>query len=98
MKPNDIQFERLLKAAGRAPAPGEPEIPAGLESRVIARWRSGAGDDDATFLFVFLRRALVGAAAVFVLSAAWSLLQPVSDAAADGYALASFERQAGLNP
>jgi hypothetical protein len=98
MKPNDIQLERLLKAAGRAPIPGEEEIPLGLESRVIAHWRLGAAEEDPAFLFTFMRRALVGAATVLIVCAAWSLMQPVSDAAADGYALASFERQAGFNP
>ncbi len=98
MKPTDDKLERLLQAAAKAPSPGSGDIPLGLETRVLAEWRAGQAGDDSIFLFTFLRRALLGAALVLAMSAAWSLSQPPSDAWGDGESIISAEHQAGLNP
>ncbi len=98
MKPSDDKLERLLQAAAKAPPRGAEEIPYGLETRVLAQWRAGVVEDDSAFLFTFLRRALLGAAAVLALSVVWTLAQPASDAWGDGSAMATYERQAGFNP
>lgn len=98
MKPSDDKLERLLQAAAKAPPRAADEIPFGLETRVLAQWRAGAGEDELVFLFTFLRRALVGAGVVLALSLVWTLAQPASDAWGDGSAMANYEVQAGLNP
>ena len=98
MKPNDEKLDRLLRAAAKAPPRGADDIPLGLETRVLAQWRAGVSEDESVFLFTFLRRAALGAAAVLALSVVWSLTQPATDAWGDGSSVATFEHQAGLNP
>jgi hypothetical protein len=98
MKPINEKLEQLLRAAAKAPPRGAADIPLGLETRVLANWRAGVMEDDSAFLFTLLRRALLGAAAVLALCAAWSFTQPASEAITDGHALATYEQQAGFNP
>jgi len=97
MKPIDDKLERLLQAAAKAPPRGADEIPLGLETRVLTQWRAGATEDESVFLLAFLRRAMVGASLVLVLSAAWSLSRSNADENADGAAFANYELQGGLN-
>ena len=98
MKPIDEKLDRLLRAAAKAPPRAVDEIPLGLETRVLAQGRQGGAEDESAFLFVFLRRAVIGACVVLALSVAWTLTRPASDGWGDGASLAQYERQAGLNP
>ena len=98
MRANDQSFGRLLNAAAKAPseAPGAP--PVGLETRVLANWRALQAEEEPAFLFLFLRRAMVGATAVLVLSAAWSLTRPSLSAAGQEAASLDYQIQMSLNP
>jgi hypothetical protein len=95
MKPNDETLHRLLKAAAKA-IPEAATAPLGLETRVLANWRASGTDDDPVSLFVFFRRATIGAGLVLVLSAAWSLTQTGAGAAGDEAALFNFDLQTSL--
>ncbi|MGO8931672.1 MAG: hypothetical protein ACLQU3_32865 [Limisphaerales bacterium] len=95
MKPNDQTLQRLLKAAAKA-VPEAATTPLGLETRVLANWRASGTDDDPVSLFVFFRRATIGAGLVLVLSAAWSLTQTDAGAAGDEAALFNFDLQTSL--
>ena len=98
MKPNDETLQRLLKAAAKA-APGAVDAPPlGLETRVLAYWRAAGTDDESVSLFAFLRRAMLGAGLVLVLSAAWSLTQSGGNTTGDEAALLDYDIQMSLNP
>ena len=98
MKPDERIMQRLLDAAARtAPAPAVTP-PLGLETRVLADWRTGQSEDDSIWLMAFFRHALVGASLVLVLSAAWSLSRPASNAPSDEAALLDYNIRMSLNP
>jgi hypothetical protein len=91
-------LQRLLNAAAKA-APETPSAPPlGLETRVLAHWRTAEADGEADFLFAFFRRAMVCATVVFLFSAAWSLTWPGSDMTADEAILANYDVQMSLTP
>ena len=73
MKNSGDPLDRLLQAAARAPRGGVGEPAPGLESRCLAAWRSARDNDDSALLLPWLRRALAGAVALVLLSAAWNL-------------------------
>lgn len=65
-------LDRLLRSAWQAPLP-EAEVPFGFETRVVAKWRSGAGPGsglDLADLSRFLRGAGAIACAVLVVAGA----------------------------
>jgi hypothetical protein len=98
MKASDGSLQRLFKAAAKAPSPTNSEPPFGLETRVLACWRAAPENDVPAFLFLFLRRATIGASLILLLSAAWSLSRPsLSPAGADA-ALLDYQIQMSLNP
>jgi hypothetical protein len=98
MKPTDQTLQRLLQAAAKA-APELVEVPPlGLETRVLANWRAGSGDDESVSVFAFFRRAVVGAGLVLVLSAAWSLTQGGGGAIGDEAAVLDYDIQTSLTP
>jgi hypothetical protein len=84
MKNSDVRLHRLFKAARLATtsattAPtamnldGAAEMPAHLKTRILARWRAGAGVDDLGQMLVGLfRRALVCGAVAMAITFAWS--------------------------
>ncbi len=98
MKPTDVRLERLFKAAAKAApeAPGTP--PFGLETRVLAEWRAAEGDDDAVSLFAFFHRAVLGAALVLVLCAAWSFTQTGGSVTGEEAVRLDYDIQMSLNP
>src|SRR6185503_8153569 len=72
MKNHEERLDRLFKAARQAPSASEPaELPGHLETRILAEWRSSAEPRGGAFAPV-LRWALMGAAAVMLVSIAWA--------------------------
>ena len=98
MNASDKQLQRMLNAAAKAPVEPLGVPPLGLETRVLAQWRTGAAEDDSASLFAFFRHAMVGASLVLALSAAWSLSRPSGGQAGDEAALLNYEIQQTLNP
>ena len=94
MKPADPMLQRLLNAAAKAALETPSAPPLGLETRVLAHWRTAEAD----FLFAFFRRAMVCATVVFLFSATWSLTWPGSDMTADEAILANYDVQMSLTP
>jgi hypothetical protein len=76
MKNHEERLDRLFKAARQAPSASEPaELPGHLETRILAEWRSSAEPRGGAFAPV-LRWALMGAAAVMLVSIAWASFGP----------------------
>ena len=98
MKPIDKKLDRLLKTAAQAPPPPLKAPPFGLETRMMARWRTAQPEDDSVFVFAFFQRAMIAAGVALLLSAAWSFTRSSGDAMADEAAVSNYELQAGLNP
>ena len=98
MKVNEQSLQRLLDAAAKAPreAIGAPSF--GLETRVLANWRAPQEDEEPAFLFLFLRRAMVAASFLLLLSAAWSFTQAGSNIIGDEAAQLDYQIEMSLNP
>jgi hypothetical protein len=95
---SDESLQRLLDAAAKAPRKAVGASPLGLETRVLAEWRTAREDDAPAFLFVFLRRAMIAACFVFLLSAAWSFTRPGVSPTGEEAALLDYQIQMSLNP
>ncbi len=63
-------WQRLFRAAARAPRDWPAEPPFGFEARVLAGWRSALAADDSALLLALLRRAFVCACLMMLLSVA----------------------------
>ena len=98
MKPTDQSLQRLLNAAAKAAPETATAPPLGLETRVLADWRSAVTDDESVSLFAFFRRAVLAASLVLVLSAAWSLTRSGGGAIGEEAALFDYNIQMSLNP
>jgi hypothetical protein len=98
MKASDESLRRLLDAAAKAPPEAMGAPPFGLETRVLANWRAAQADEEPAFLFVFLRRAMIAASFVLVLSAAWSFSRPGIGPAGEEAAQLDYQIQMSLNP
>ena len=98
MKVTDESLRRLLDAAAKAPAEAIGTPPLGLETRVLANWRAGEEEDAPVFLFLFLRRAMIGATFILLLSAAWSFTRPGVTPTGEEAALLDYQIQMSLNP
>ena len=98
MKPTDQMLQRLLDAAAKAPPQAQADAPLGLETRVLAHWRAGKAEDESNSVFVFFRRAVLGASLVLALSAAWSLARVSTGPAGDDAARLDYQIQMSLNP
>ncbi len=98
MKPTDQKLQKLLGAAAKAVLAATAAPPLGLETRLLARWQSAGADDDSLSVFVFFRRAVLGASLVLVLCAAWSLLQPGGSVTGQEAARLDYDIQMSLNP
>ena len=98
MKPNDETLQRLLEAAAKAAPGSAAALPPGLETRVLANWRVAGTDDESVSIFAFLRRAVLGASLVLLLSAAWSLSRSGGNATGDEAALLDYDIQMSLTP
>ena len=98
MNIHETHLSRLFKAARLAPPALEPsDLPEDLERRLIAQWRSGAGESRVGNFAPVLRWALMGAAAVMLLSIAWASTSPGDDQATDEI-VANYELREELMP
>ena len=80
MKVHEDPLDRLFKAARQAPPADEPAgIPGHLETRILAEWRSGAAEPRGGAFALVLRWALMGAAALMLVSIAWASFSPGDD-------------------
>ena len=95
---NDESLPRLLDAAAKASCEAVGAPPLGLETRVLAQWRAAREDDAPAFLFVFLRRAMIAACFVFILSAAWSFTRPGIGLSGEEAVQLDYQIQMSLNP
>jgi hypothetical protein len=75
----NLDLDRLLRSAANAPESSPAEAPFGFETRVMAAWRSDAGNDVAE-LSRFLRRAGAIAFAVLILAGGAAYRQYRDDA------------------
>jgi hypothetical protein len=98
MKPTDQSLQRLLDAAAKAAPAAAGAPPFGLETRVLAKWRTAQTEDEPAFLFTFLRRAMAGATFILVLSAAWSFTRPSESLTGREAAALDYQIQMSLNP
>ena len=98
MTPIDQTLQRLLNAAPKATPEFAVAPPLGLETRVLAHWHAGGADGESVSPFTFLRRAMLGASLVLVLSAAWSLSRSGGSANSDEAAVLDYEIQTSLAP
>jgi hypothetical protein len=83
-------LSRLFKAARVTPQQLPEPMPEQLQTRILARWRSGPGVDDfMMFVGVIFRRALIGAGVVMLFCIAWSyeglISPPENDLALGNY-------------
>jgi hypothetical protein len=72
-------------------------MPGHLEARLLAQWRSGAGEPRGGNFAPVLRWALMGAAAVMLVSIAWASYSPADEQATDEI-VANFELREELMP
>jgi hypothetical protein len=88
----------LFQAARVAPQQAPEPMPERLQTRILARWRSGAGADDfMTGLGVIFRRALIGAGVVMLFCIAWSYQGLISPPEND-LALGNYEMREDVLP
>jgi len=98
MKNDETHLSRLFKAARRAPPALEPsDLPAHMETRILAQWRSGAGEPRIGNFAPVLRWALMGAAAVMLVSIAWASSSPGDEQTTDEI-VANYELREELMP
>jgi hypothetical protein len=98
MKIHEERLTRLFKAARLAPPAHEPsDLPGPLETRLLAQWRSGAGEPRGGNFAPVLRWALMSAAAVMLVSIAWASYSPADEQATDEI-LANYELREELMP
>jgi len=98
MKIHETHLIRLFKAARQAPPALElSDMPVQLERRILAQWRSSAGEPRAGNLAPVLRWALMGAAAVMLLSIAWASSSPGDEQTTDEI-VANYELREELMP
>jgi hypothetical protein len=98
MKANERSLERLIAAGAKASPEPTGIPPFGLETRVLANWRAAQVVEEPAFLFVFLRRAMIAASFVLVLSAAWSFTRPGIGPAGEEADQLDYQIQMSLNP
>lgn len=93
----DQALSRLFKAAARAPRPAVDPVPFGLESRILAQWRSIRPDEDFLLLVGLARRAMICAGLVMIMCIAWGLRGHVT-LSSGAVALANYEINTHLPP
>ena len=97
MKQIHESLQKLLAAARRTPQADPGPLPQALETRVLARWRSGPVRDEAVPLAVLFRQALVCAGLVMLLSIGWNYLESRGEAAGT-LAVAHYEMTVEMLP
>lgn len=68
MNPLDDQLDRLFRAAGKVRPGAIPEPAYGLETRVLAAWRSAQTVETGIWDMAILMRGLIVAGAIMVIS------------------------------
>jgi hypothetical protein len=79
MKAENDSFERLVRSANRSPKAESVEPPFGLETRIIANWRSTASNGT-QFVIAWLRGAAALSVVLAMLAAAWNRIEPTTGA------------------
>jgi hypothetical protein len=97
MKKSHDPLQRLFRAAALAPKEIPAAPPVALENRVMARWRNAGIEDDFDLLATLLRRAVVFASLIMVLSMGWGWMQSRS-ANASETTLANYAMNIQLSP
>ncbi|MDB6016509.1 MAG: hypothetical protein JWR19_998 [Pedosphaera sp.] len=75
MKKSGDPLDRLFDAAAKAPRTTPEVAPFGMETRVLAGWRATPGGDDGALLVFWLRRAMMFACVLVLLSGIWNYQQ-----------------------
>jgi hypothetical protein len=97
MNHDEQALRRLLKAAGRSQPEWPEAMPFALEARILAQWRRGVVESDATVLVAVFRRATIWAGVIMVVSIGWSQLNAVREVPGAA-ALAKLERAIPFAP
>ena len=98
MKRREVSWQRLFEAAKAAPVATPEPMPGHLKTRILAHWRAGSGAEDSWLMLgVVCRRALLCAALLMALSAAWSYRGMKSNSVSD-VAIANYELRASVMP
>ena len=74
MRMSDKQVRRLLKAAETAPAPDE-QMPAALQTRILARWKAGGSNGDASDLLRLFRIGFAMACVLLIVAAVFTVYE-----------------------
>ena len=98
MRSTEENLQRLLKSAAKAAPERFEAPPLGLETRVLANWRTAGTEEEDVSVFAFFRRAAFGAALVLALCAVWSLTQPSGSVTGDEAAQLDYNIRTSLNP
>jgi len=72
MNPVDRQLDRLLKAASQAPRTDSNGPVFGLETRVLAHWRTASRQVGGEFYVAWFRRAAIFAGLLAMAGLAWN--------------------------
>jgi hypothetical protein len=83
MKQSHDPLQRLFRAAALASKEMPAAPPAALENRVMARWRNAGIEDEFDLFATLLRRAVVFASLIMVLSIGWGWMQSRSENASE---------------
>ena len=97
MKKSDDAMQRLFRAAALTSKEMSAAPPIAVENRVMARWRDAGIEDEFDLLASLLRRAVVFASLIMVLSLGWGWIQSKSENASET-ALATYALNIQLPP
>jgi hypothetical protein len=75
VKSLDRSLQRLLKAAGQAPAKSQTPASDTLQAVTLARWRMTTGEEDWLWMAQLFRRAVIFSSLIMILSLGWSWFQ-----------------------
>ncbi len=95
-KSND-PLQRLFRAAALASKETQAAPPIAVENRVMTRWRNAGNEDEFDLLAALLRRGVVFASLIMVLSMGWGWMQSKSENASET-ALATYALNIQLPP
>ncbi len=97
MKNPDEALQRLFHAAALASKEMPTAPPGAMEYRVMTRWRNAGNEDEFDLLATLLRRGVVFASLIMVLSMGWGWMQSKSENASET-ALATYALNIQLPP
>jgi len=97
MNKSSDPLQRLFRAAALASKETQAAPPIAMENRVMAQWRNAGIEDEFDLLASLLRRAVVFASLIMVLSMGWGWMQSQSENASET-ALATYALNMQLPP